>query len=424
MGNHIYIYDIYKWAVSIANCQFTRGSDWDVGQFQAADVSNPTRPIRTARAWNCQVYEDGDGGLEVAGLLEQRCWKSPWIFGRCGFFWKLWRTYDGLWWLMMTYDDLIFQMRLNDLRPAVCHGILYPTCQEFYAEGDQVAARGENGWILEAASWCLRYIFTQWGLRFCCLRKFRTLKLRLGEAGWYHWWRGAWSAISEQWFWSLPFSIPETVPCCGCPAPQVLSSGGMPNPLHDRLSPALNHLTLGIRYRLCHQTFFIPRNSKDHWFIIIPVPSSLVINHHGWWLKLIQIAKHWGSPNFLEPRCEAEQTAFPSLQPLGWLNLLEAMEKHIVVSGGSWNRGTPSYHPFQWYFPQEKPSIWGYPYWMETSISPSFNLLELWDFATSAEPFCFCQLCGESVVPWIFGWNIRLGLVQCLKTGCPQNPVI
>lgn len=110
---------------------------------------------------------------------------------------------------------------------------------------------------------------------------------------------------------SLPFSIRETVPWCGCPAPQVLSSGGMPNPLHDRLSPALNHLTLwGIRYTLYHQTVFVWKGKFKR--------SSL--------MKLIQIAigslGHWGSPSFWTATCrylhlQAEPTAFPSLQPLG-----------------------------------------------------------------------------------------------------------
>lgn len=39
---------------------------------KAADVSNPTRPIRTARAWNCQVYEEfyaeGDQVLSSGGM--------------------------------------------------------------------------------------------------------------------------------------------------------------------------------------------------------------------------------------------------------------------------------------------------------------------------------------------------------------------
>ena len=68
----------------------------------------------------------------------------------------------------------------------------------------------------------------------------------------------------------------ETVPWCGCPAPQVLSSGGMPNPLHDRLSPALNHLTLwGIRYTpsIIKQFSFEKGNSKDpRWWSWFKLP--------------------------------------------------------------------------------------------------------------------------------------------------------
>ena len=74
-----------------------------MGWCQAADVSNPTRPIRTARAWNCQVYEDGDGRwLEMAGC---------WFIGSCCITFRLEDSEDSedlddLWWLLMTYDDL------------------------------------------------------------------------------------------------------------------------------------------------------------------------------------------------------------------------------------------------------------------------------------------------------------------------------
>ena len=170
-----------------------------MGWCQAADVSNPTRPIRTARAWNCQVYEDGDGRwLEMAaGSLDHVASPSTWKIRKIQ---KIWMTYDDLWWLMTWNLEWKWYSseRCGLPAPSVMVFSHHPTCQEFYAEGDQVATWRKwlgMGW-LDPYPWSNRLVLEV--LRFCCERS--TLKLRLGEADLYHWWRGACSTISERWF--------------------------------------------------------------------------------------------------------------------------------------------------------------------------------------------------------------------------------
>ena len=58
---YIYIYDIYKWAVSIANCQFTRGSDWDVGPrpLMSATPPDPSEPLGRGIAKSTRTEMEG-----------------------------------------------------------------------------------------------------------------------------------------------------------------------------------------------------------------------------------------------------------------------------------------------------------------------------------------------------------------------------
>ena len=50
-----------------------------------------------------------------------------------------------------------------------------------------------------------------------------------------------------------------------------------------------------------------------------------------------------------------------------------SIPKYLDYLGGSWNRGTPSHHTCQWYFPWNKPSSWGYPHLWKNPFNCEVN---------------------------------------------------